>query len=78
MRICMELSAERAQLDRLRAAYKDHLVIKGSCRLKWLEREIDMQEEKVKLLTAARNATHPGGCLACASRATCSLLSVVD
>ena len=78
MRICMELSAERAQLDRLRAAYKDHLAVEGNSRLKWLEREIDMQEEKVKGLTAARNATHPGGCLACASRATCSLLSVVD
>ncbi|HIR79948.1 MAG TPA: hypothetical protein IAD37_01490 [Candidatus Limiplasma merdipullorum] len=74
----MELSSERAQLDRLRAAYKDHLAVEGNSRLKWLEREIDMQEEKVKVLTAARNATHPGGCLACASRATCSLLSVVD
>lgn len=78
MRICMELSAERAQLDRLRAAYKDHLAVEGNSRLKWLEREIDMQEEKVKVLTAARNATYPGGCLACASRATCILLSVVD
>ena len=45
MRICMELSAERAQLDRLRAAYKDHLAVEGNSRLKWLEREIDMQEE---------------------------------
>lgn len=78
MKICMKLSAERAQLDRLRAAYKDHLAVEGNSRLKWLEREIDMQEEKVKVLTAARNATHPGGCLACANRATCSILSAGD
>lgn len=71
MKLCGELADERRQLDSLQASYKEHLKVEQGQRLKWLERTIDMQREKVLGLIRQRDQLRPFGCMDCEHNAIC-------
>lgn len=61
-RLCLQLAIERRQLTTLQWSYALHMDRVAAPRLPWLERAIDGQRNRVRMLTELRSAERPGDC----------------